>query len=535
MLRPMTHHPEFPVVRRPAYARRGMVATSQPLAAQAGLSILQAGGNAVDAAIATAAALTVVEPTSNGLGGDAFALVWAGGELHGLNASGAAPAALSLDALPGGELPKHGWLPVTVPGAVRGWADLHARFGRLDFAQLLAPAIRYAREGYPLSPVLAQNWARAIRSYRALNLPIFGEWFRTFAPDGFTPRPGALWRSEGHARTLELIAQTGGAAFYEGELAGQLDAHARATGGLLRGDDLAAHRSEWVRPIHTDWHGHRVYEIPPNGQGIAALVALNVLDAGRLPERRDDPAGLHLQIEALKRGFHDAHAYVADPRHVPVDVAGLLSAANAERHRSLLGEQAHDPATHAPSSGGTVYLAAADADGQMVSLIQSNYMGFGSGVVIPGTGIGLHNRGHNFHLDPAHPNALAPGKRPYHTIIPGFLGRADGTPVGPFGVMGGFMQPQGHLQVVVNTVRYGMNPQQALDAPRWQWLQGRTVEVEPALGEQLARALVARGHDVRVQLDPGSFGRGQMIRRDPETGVLEGGTESRTDGHIALW
>ena len=535
MLRPMTHNPEFPVVRRPAYARRGMVATSQPLAAQAGLSILQAGGNAVDAAIATAAALTVVEPTSNGLGGDAFALVWAGGELHGLNASGAAPAGLHLGALPGGEMPKHGWLPVTVPGAVRGWADLHQRFGRLDFAQLLAPAIRYAREGFPLSPVLAANWARAIRSYRALGLPVFEEWFRTFAPGGFVPRPGALWRSEAHARTLELIAQTGGAAFYEGELAGQIDAHAGASGGLLRGSDLAAHESEWVTPIHTDWLDHRVYEIPPNGQGIAALVALNVLDAGRLPERRDDPAGLHLQIEAMKRGFHDAHSYVADPRHVPVDVEGLLGAANTERHRAHLGDEAHDPATRAPSTGGTVYLAAADDEGGMVSMIQSNYMGFGSGVVVPGTGIGLHNRGHNFHTDPAHPNALAPGKRPYHTIIPGFLGRADGTPVGPFGVMGGFMQPQGHLQVVVNTVRYGMNPQQALDAPRWQWLQGRTVEVEHGLGEQLTRALASRGHDVRVQLDPGAFGRGQMIRRDPETGVLEGGTESRTDGHIALW
>ncbi|WP_339095756.1 gamma-glutamyltransferase family protein [Deinococcus sp. VB343] len=531
----MAYQTEYLAPRRPVYARRGMVATSQPLAAQAGLSLLQAGGNAVDAAIATAAALTVVEPTSNGLGGDAFALVWAGGQLHGLNASGAAPAGLSLDALPGGEMPKYGWTPVTVPGAVRGWADLHERFGRLDFEQVLAPAIRYAREGFPLSPVLAANWARAIRVYRALGLPILDEWFRTFAPDGFVPRPGALWRSEAHARTLEQIAQTRGAAFYSGELAGQMDAYAQASGGLLRGADLAAHASEWVTPIHTEFGGHRVYEIPPNGQGLAALVALNVLDAGRLPERRDDPAGLHLQIEAMKRGFHDAHSYVADPRHVPVDVPGLLSAANTERHRAHIGDKAHDPATHAPSTGGTVYLATADDEGGMVSLIQSNYMGFGSGVVVPGTGIALHNRGHNFHTDPTHPNALAPGKRPYHTIIPGFLGRADGTPVGPFGVMGGFMQPQGHLQVVLNTVHYGMNPQQALDAPRWQWLQGRQVEVEHALGAEVARALTARGHEVRVQLDAGAFGRGQMIRRDPETGVLEGGTESRTDGHIALW
>ncbi|MBB5232954.1 gamma-glutamyltranspeptidase/glutathione hydrolase [Deinococcus budaensis] len=534
----MTFLPEFATVRRPLYAHRGMVATSQPLAAQAGLSLLQAGGNAVDAAIATAAALTVAEPTSNGIGGDLFALVWAGGELHGLNASGAAPEALTLDALAerhGGEMPRHGWTPVTVPGAVRGWADLHARFGRLPFAEVLAPAIRLARGGYPLSPVLASGWARAIRIYQGLGLPIMEEWFRVFAPGGFTPAPGALWRSEAHARTLERIAATNGAAFYEGELAGQIDAHSRATGGLLRGSDLAAHRSEWVTPIHAEFGGHRVHEIPPNGQGIAALIALNVLNGLDLPEQWGDPAGLHLQIEAMKRGFADAHAYVGDPRQVPVDVERLLSAGNAAAHRALLGNLAHDPATTAPSSGGTVYLAAADGEGGMVSLIQSNYMGFGSGVVVPGTGIGLHNRGHNFSLQPGHPNALAPGKRPYHTIIPGFLTRADGTPVGPFGVMGGFMQPQGHLQVVLNTLRYGLNPQQALDAPRWQWLQGKAVEVEHALGAQAARALAARGHEVRVQLDPGSFGRGQIIWRNPETGVLEGGTESRTDGHIAVW
>ena len=534
----MTFQPEYPSVRRPVYARRGMVATSQPLAAQAGLSVLQQGGNAVDAAIATAAALTVVEPTSNGIGGDLFALVWAGGELHGLNASGAAPAALSLDALRerhAGEMPRHGWTPVTVPGAVRGWADLHARFGRLDFAQVLAPAIAYARDGYPLSPVLAANWARATGIYRRLNLPEMAEWFRTFAPDGFTPAPGALWRSEGHARTLEQIAATHGEAFYSGELAAQMDAHARAQGGLLTGADLAGHASEWVTPIHTDLHGHRMYEIPPNGQGIAALIALNVLRGVPLPERRDDPRGLHLQIEAMKRGFHDAHAFVADPRHTPVDVAHLLSGANADAHRAHLGEAAHDPRTRAPSTGGTVYLATADEGGQMVSLIQSNYMGFGSGVVVPGTGVALHNRGHNFHTDPAHPNALAPGKRPYHTIIPGFLGRTDGTPVGPFGVMGGFMQPQGHLQVVLNTVTHGMNPQQALDAPRWQWLDGTRVEVEASLGADLTRELIRLGHSATVQTEPGSFGRGQMIRRDPVTGVLEGGTESRTDGHIAVW
>ncbi|MGI8747882.1 MAG: gamma-glutamyltransferase family protein, partial [Deinococcus sp.] len=518
--------------RQPVYARQGMVATSQPLAAQAGLSILRAGGNAVDAAIASAAALTVVEPTSNGLGGDLFALVWDGGELHGLNASGVAPAALNLGALPGGVMPALGWLPVTVPGAVRGWADLHGRFGRLDFAQVLAPAIAYARHGFPLSPVLAQNWARATRIYGKAGLPVLAEWFATFAPPGFTPRPGAMWASEGHARTLERVAASGGADFYQGELAEQIGRHAEESGGLLRAPDLAAHRSEWVQPIGTDFRGHQVWEIPPNGQGITALIALGVLEGLELPERPDDERGLHLGIEAIKLAFRDAQRYVADPRHAEVPTERLLSGAHFAELRGEIGEEALDPRTPAPASGGTVYLAAADGDGMMVSLIQSNYMGFGSGVVVPGTGVALHNRGHNFSLTPGHPNVLAPGKRPYHTIIPGFLTRG-GAAVGPFGVMGGFMQPQGHVQVLLNTLLHGMNPQQALDAPRWQWLEGRHVEVEHALGAGLARALAARGHQVSVSLEPGSFGRGQIIWRDPASGVLVGGSEGRADGLVA--
>ncbi|ULH15651.1 gamma-glutamyltransferase family protein [Deinococcus sp. KNUC1210] len=520
--------------RSPVYARRGMVATSQPLAAQAGLSMLQAGGNAADAAIATAAALTVVEPTSNGIGGDNFALLWMDGELHGLNASGAAPAALSLDALPGGTMPRHGWLPVTVPGAVRGWADLHARFGRLPFAQVLGPAIDYARRGFPLSPVVAHNWARTIQIYRTLNLPVFDEWFATFSPPGFVPRPGAVWASEHHATTLERIAASLGQDFYEGTLAARIDRHASETGGLLRAADLAAHRSEWVQPIGTDYRGHRVWELPPNGQGITALIALGILNGLDLPDERASVESLHLQIEAIKLAFREAHTHVADPHFAEVPLERLLSFFHHDVLRSRIGETALDPHTHTPGTGGTVYLATADSDGGMVSFIQSNYMGFGSGVVVPGTGIGLHNRGHNFSLDPQHPNALEPGKRPYHTIIPGFLTR-DGAAVGPFGVMGGFMQPQGHVQVIVNALRYGLNPQQALDAPRWQWLDGRRVEVEHALGAELSRELAARGHVVSVQLDPGAFGRGQIIWRDPQTGVLVGGTEGRADGLIAAY
>ncbi|GHF37656.1 gamma-glutamyltransferase family protein [Deinococcus metalli] len=512
-----------------------MVATSQPLAAQAGLSILQAGGNAVDAAIATAAALTVVEPTSNGIGSDLFALVWHGGELHGLNASGRAPARLTLDALPGGTLPTHGWLPVTVPGTVRGWADLHTRFGRLAFAEVLTPAISYARSGYPLSPVLAANWQRGIQLHRTRTGPEFGPWLETFAPDGFMAQVGELWASEAHARTLEEIAATGGESVYSGRLAERIDAFARDTGGLLTGEDLSAHRSEWVTPIQTAYRGHLVHEIPPNGQGLAALIALGLLDGLDLPDHRDDPRGLHMQIEATKLAFADALRHVADPQHVDVPVDALLDRSYLASRRALIGEHALDPAPGDPNAHGTVYLAAADGEGGLVSLIQSNYMGFGSGVVVPGTGIALHNRGHNFSVEPGHPNVLAPGKRPYHTIIPGFMTRDDGTPLGPFGVMGGFMQPQGHVQVVLNTVRYGMNPQQALDAPRWQWLQGRVVEVEHELGGAVSRALQARGHDIRVQLNPNAFGRGQIIWRDPRTGVLTGGSESRADGQVAAY
>ncbi|ACO47594.1 gamma-glutamyltransferase family protein [Deinococcus deserti] len=524
----------YPSIRQPVYARNGMVATSQPLAAQAGLFILREGGNAVDAAIATAAALTVVEPTSNGIGGDLFALVWDSGEVHGLNGSGRSPALLNMDALPGGEMPTHGWLPVTVPGAPRAWADLHARFGRLPFEQVLAPAIEYARRGYALSPVLAHGWARGIQAHRQRTGVVFEPWLDTFAPSGFQPAPGALWASEAHATTLEQIARSGAADFYEGNLARRIDTYAQDTGGLLRAGDLAAHQSEWVKPISVRYQDHDVWEIPPNGQGIAALIALGILDGMDLPPTRDDEYGLHLQIEAMKLGFTDAHRYVADPAVSDVPVQQLLDPAYHAARRALIGEQALNPEPGDPQSHGTVYLATADGDGQMVSLIQSNYMGFGSGVVVPGTGIALQNRGHNFNLDASHPNALAPGKRPYHTIIPGFLTQGQHA-VGPFGVMGGFMQPQGHVQVILNTLRYGMNPQQALDAPRWQWTSGKTVEVEHGLGASLSRALAARGHDLKVQLDPGAFGRGQIIWRDAKTGVLSGGSESRADGQAAAF
>lgn len=526
----------YPSRRTAVYAANGMVATAQPLAAQAGLAILRQGGNAIDAAIATAAALTVVEPTSNGIGGDAFALVWSGSKLHGLNASGPAPQGISCAALAQAgitEIPKYGWVPVTVPGAPAAWAELSARFGRLPLTTVLAPAIAYAQEGYPLSPTVAYFWNRAYHIFRQqLTAEPFQHWFATFAPDGRPPCAGEIWRSPGHARTLQAIAETGAQAFYQGDLADQIDRFAQQTGGYLRKADLEAYRPQWVEPIRVNYRGYDVWEIPPNGQGIVALMALNILKGFDFTAR-DTAETYHRQIEAIKLAFADAKAHLADPSAMKVSVADLLSDGYAEERRRLIGDRALEPVAGQPPQGGTVYLATADGEGNMVSFIQSNYMGFGSGLVVPNTGIALHNRGHNFTLEPGHPNRLEPGKRPYHTIIPGFLTRGD-APVGPFGVMGGFMQPQGHLQVVMNTVDFHLNPQAALDAPRFQWLQSKAVELEHATAEQIGLTLAQMGHDVRWAMGSAGFGRGQIIFRR-ENGVLVGGTEPRADGQIAAW
>ncbi len=518
------------------YAPNGMVATSQPLAAQAGLAVLRKGGNAIDAAIATAAALTVVEPTSNGIGGDAFALVWTQGKLHGLNSSGPAPQALSIDALEKAgvtAIPKYGFVPVTVPGAPAAWAELSARFGRLPLTEVLAPAIEYAERGYPLSPTLGRFWKRGAAIYKEnLTGDEFRHWFDTFAPEGRAPEIGEVWRSAGHAKTLQSIAETKAESFYRGDLAEQIDQFSRKHGGYLRKEDLAAFKPEWVTPIGVNYRGYDVWEIPPNGQGIVALMALNLMKGFDFTER-DTVETYHRQIEAIKLAFADAQQYIADPRAMSVQVQDLLSDAYADERRRLIGKMAIQPAPGTPPQGGTVYLATADGEGNMVSFIQSNYMGFGSGLVVPGTGIGLHNRGHNFVLDRNHDNRLEPGKRPYHTIIPGFMTR-ENQPVGPFGVMGGFMQPQGHLQVVMNTVDFGLNPQSAIDAPRWQWMESKTVEVEHSTPEHIGDGLARRGHNVRWALGSGGFGRGQIIWR-LENGVLVGGTEPRTDGQIAAW
>ncbi|MBD2034436.1 gamma-glutamyltransferase family protein [Leptolyngbya sp. FACHB-321] len=524
----LTRYP-YPSGRRVVMGKRGAIATSQPLAALAGMEMLWQGGNAVDAALATAIALTVVEPTSNGIGSDAFALVW-DGKLHGLNASGRSAQALTLEHFAGMEhVPQHDWLSVTVPGAVSAWRSLWERWGRLPFEQLFTPAIRYAEEGYPVSPETALAWKQAEKTY----LPLQGEAFQAFKEVFFlgdrAPAAGEVWHSPAHAETLRTIAQSGGDSFYTGALAEKIAAFAAATGGLLTQADFAIHRADWVEPIATDYRGTTVWEIPPNGQGIAALMALNLLegfDLSRYP--RESTEVYHWQIEAMKLAFADAHRYVADAGTMTLPPTALLSRDYARERRSLIRHTALPLAEPGLPKGGTVYLAASDGE-LMVSFIQSNYMGFGSGILVPGTGIALHNRATGFTLEAGHPNQIAPNKRPFHTIIPGFLTR-DGQPLGPFGVMGAAMQPQGHLQVVVNLVDYGMNPQAALDAPRWQFIRDNLVLLEPTVSPAIATALVDRGHTIRQ----GSFfGRGQMILST--NGVLVAASEPRADGLALAW
>lgn len=518
--------------RMPVLADNGAVATSQPLAAQVGIKTLQAGGSAVDAAIATAAALTVLEPTSNGIGSDAFAIVWDGEKLHGLNGSGRWPKASSAAALRVQGLsavPERGWASVTVPGAPAAWHELHARFGRLEMSALLEPALDYAERGFPVSPVIAYLWNGAMEMFAAPNRPEFEGWRATFAPEGSAPSAGERFVSPGHAWTLRTLAERGLRDFYEGEVAERMAAYARASGGDLNLDDLASHQSEWVDPISAPYGECEVWEIPPNGQGIAALIALFILDGLELHRYpHASPDLWHLQIEAMKLAFADAYRYVADPACVDVPVRGLLNRGYIESRRALIGDQARLPEAGDPKNGGTVYLCTADRDGMMVSFIQSNYMGFGSGVVVPGTGISLQNRAAGFTLAPGHRNEAAGGKRPRHTILPGFLTR-NGRALGPFGVMAGEMQPQGHVQVVSGLLDHGLNPQAVLDAPRWRVGDGLEVSMEPGMAPETVAALEVRGHRVSVAPTRYTFGRGQIIQRR-DNGVYVAASEPRTDG-----
>ncbi len=522
----INHYP-YLAKRRVVMGTKGAIATSQPLATLAGIQMLLAGGNAIDAALATAIALTVVEPTSNGIGSDAFALVW-DGKLHGLNASGRSPQNLPTQAfLDAPKMPDLGWGTVTVPGAVSSWRSLSQRWGKLPFEQLFEPAIRYAEQGFPVSPETARAWKRAEQIFTRLPGAEFQPFLSVFFPTGRAPRAGEIWNSPDHARTLRSIAEAQGESFYRGELADAIAQFAEQTGGFLDRHDLATHQSDWVDPISTNYRGITVWETPPNTHGIATLIALNILEGFDLAQYpRDSVESFHLQIEAMKLAFAEVDRHVGDPLSMRVSHTDLLDKAYASERRQLIGQTALSSISSGLPKGGTVYLAAADED-LIVSFIQSNYAGFGSGILIPGTGIALQNRASGFSTEAGHPNQVAPNKRPYHTIIPGFLS-LDDRPIGAFGVMGGFMQPQGHLQMVVNLIDYGMNPQTALDAPRWRWLANNQVLLEQSVSSDIAIALSDRHHQIQLTAEPSAFGRGQMILKD--NNVLIAGSESRADG-----
>ena len=532
----------YPSRRNVVYARKAMACTSIPQGAQIGLDVMKAGGNAVDAAVAMAAAMPLLEPTSNGLGSDCFALVWVEAEkkLYGLNASGVAPAALSaalVRELGHQTMPQAGWIPTMVPGAPAGWAELNRRFGTKPLPQLFAPAISAAREGVPVQVNLEPMWEEDARRIAAAMerdpSPHAYWWERFMKPDGTPYRAGDVFRWEEYAQTLEELAATGCESYYRGPLMEQIVAFSRATGGYFCEDDFRNYKPEWVEPISTDYKGYTVCEIPPNGHGITVLMALNLLKGLKLSDQKDCADTYHKILESIKLAFADTRTYVADPRYMRTRVEDLLSEEYAARRRALISEQALTPEAGDPSCGGTIYLCTADPQGNMVSFIQSNYTTFGAGVAIPGTGISLQNRGANFSLDEGSDNCLAGGKRSYHTIIPGFLMR-DGEAVGPFGVMGAFMQPQGHVLVVVNTVDYHMNPQEALDAPRIQWTGGKHIQLEREVPAHIVQDLARRGHEVEIVNSNLHMGRGQITWKT-ENGLYIGGTEPRCDGTVAAW
>jgi gamma-glutamyltranspeptidase/glutathione hydrolase len=519
---------QFPYAsqRMPVLARN-VVATSQPLAAQSGLRMLLQGGNAVDAVLAAAIAATVVEPVANGIGSDAFAIVWDGKQLHGLNGSGRSPAAWSRHRFAGMDaMPVTGWESVTVPGAVSAWSELSRRFGKLPFEQLFKPAIEYARHGFPVSPTIARQWAA--QAGLLCGYPCFAA---GFLPKGSAPKTGEIFSFPEQASTLEQIASTHADSFYRGALAHQIVADAQRHGAALGLEDLATHRPHWVEPIEHGYRGYTVHELPPNGQGLGALIALGILEHLDMRALGVDTAdSIHAQIEATKLAFADVYAYVADPAAMQVDCRDLLDHAYLAQRASLIDmRRAQWPGNGAPRSEGTVYLTAADAHGMMVSFIQSNYRGFGSGVLVPETGISLNNRGSGFSLDSSHPNFVGGHKLPFHTIIPGFVTRT-GQPVMSFGVMGANMQPQGHVQMLVRFADHRQNMQAAADAPRWKITEDqKDVMVEPGFDPAVLDELEARGHRLlRAPRDSTEFGAAQIIQRLDDCYLAA--SERRRDG-----
>ena len=526
----------YPSRRELVYGRKGMVATSHPLAAQVGLDILKKGGNAIDAAVATAAALTVVEPGSNGIGGDSFSIIWKDNKLTGLNASGPSPQKMDSESYLNKRkpFPTYGMKAVTVPGVPAGWVELNRKHGKLSLEEVLEPTAKLAEEGVVLTDVVAQSFIRSFRRFSKEKAahPELESWFDVFAPGGQEPKAMSVWQSKGHARTLRLIAQSSGQAFYEGEIAEAIDSFSKAYGGFLRKEDLQAYKPEWVDPIHINYKGYKIWEMPPNGQGIVALMGLNILKHVEMAGK-DDPETIHKQIEAIKLAFADANVSIADSRFMKEKVETLLSDDYAKRQSGLISDEALVAKPSIEDQSGTVYLATADEEGNMVSYIQSNYMGFGSGAVIPEYGIALNNRAVGFSLQKGHVNQLAPNKRPFNTIIPGFITKGSDA-VGPFGLMGGIMQPQGHLQVVQSMIDFHLNPQDALDKPRWQWIEGKKVIVEPTMPLSIISELKSKGHKIEVELEKGQFGRGQIIVKT-KNNILTGATEPRTDGSVAAW
>lgn len=528
-------------------ARHGIVAAAHPVAVQVGLEILRRGGSAVDAAIAVNAALSLMEPTSCGLGGDLFAMVWdpATGKLYGLNGSGRAPLALTLDKVPplaDGTMPVYSPYAWTVPGCADAWFELHERFGRLPMKDLLAPTIAYAREGVPVPQVIAGSWARSVARFK--DKPGFAE---VFLPGGKAPAEGQPFANPALANTLELLAAGGRDAFYRGKIAEKIVAYSRKEGGFFSIEDFARHTSEWQEPISTTYRGVTVWELPPNSQGLAVLEMLNILERFDLKTMgRDSPDFWHVMVEAKKLTFADRAAYYADPTVSPAPVAVLLDKGYAERQAKRIdmkrAAKSVVPGNPALQHGDTTFLVTADERGMMVALIQSNYTGFGSGYVIPELGFGIQDRGALFSLKAGHPNVLAPGKRPFHTIIPAFMGK-DGVPEVAFGVIGGDMQPQGHAQIVVNLVDFGMNLQEAGDAPRFYhtddseptgtaMTDGGVLSLESGVPQDVRQALIRRGHKL-VEANGIVFGGYQAVCRDPKTGVFSAASESRKDGFAA--
>ena len=544
----ITGHPF--ATRSEVIALNGMAATSHPLATNVALDILKAGGSAVDAAIAANAMLGLVEPTGNGIGGDLFAIVWDAKtqKLHGLNASGRSPQALTLEKLKSvlaeqklARIPAHGPLPVSVPGAVDGWFELHSKFGKLPMKAVLAPTIRTAREGHPVSELVAYYWGRSVP-----RLSKFAGFNEQFTLGGAAPKKGEVWKNPALANTLDAIAKGGRNAFYKGPMATTVGEYIKAQGGYLSATDFAAHRSEWVQPVSTRYRGYDVWELPPNSQGIAALQILNLLEPYDFSKIAFGSAEhLHLVTEAKKIAYEDRAKFYADPAFNALPVAQLISKRYAAERGKLIdatkAAKRIDAGNPALRQGDTIYLTTADAAGNMVSLIQSNYRGMGSGMTPPGLGFILQDRGEMFSLQDGHVNVYAPGKRPFQTIIPAFITKA-GKPWVSFGVMGGDMQPQGHVQIVMNLIDFGMNLQEAGDAPRWYhtgsseptdevMTDGGELSLETGTSYESIRTLVQRGHKIGTSV--GDFGGYQAILRDPKTGVLFGASESRKDGMAA--